>query len=54
MQVINAPEVLEVMHDLDIMDTYLNAFYDGRYKEFFVALGTPAWMPPREHLGHAC
>jgi hypothetical protein len=37
--VINAPEVLEVLHDLGVLGTYLNAFYDGQYRAFFVALG---------------
>ena len=47
-QVINSPEVLEVMHELGVMDTYLNAFYDGRYREFFGALGMAIQRPRPE------
>lgn len=50
---IDSPEVLEVMHDLGVMDSYLNSFYDGRYREFFLALAQVEQLLKADRYLHA-
>ncbi|EPZ30991.1 26S proteasome non-ATPase regulatory subunit 6-like protein [Rozella allomycis CSF55] len=37
-KLINAPEVLEVIHEISPLDSYMNSLYNCQYKEFFIAL----------------
>jgi 26S proteasome regulatory subunit N7 len=37
-QVIDSPEVLEVLHEIPHLKDYLESLYDGQYAKFFVAL----------------
>ena len=36
---INAPEVLEVIHQVPHLADYANSFYNCQYDKFFIALG---------------
>jgi 26S proteasome regulatory subunit N7 len=37
---LDAPEILEVLHEIPHLESYINSLYHCRYAEFFVALGT--------------
>lgn len=39
-KLIRSPEVLEVINDLSHMETYINSFYNCRYREFFMSMAS--------------
>jgi 26S proteasome regulatory subunit N7 len=41
-KVVDAPDILSVIHRMPILSTLLNSFYNSEYKEFFVALAQVA------------
>jgi len=38
-KVLNAPEILEVSHEIPHLEDYMTALYNGEYAKFFTALG---------------
>lgn len=38
-QVLDAPEILEVIHEIPFLESFLQSLYHCRYAEFFTALG---------------
>ncbi len=38
-KVLNAPEILEVIHEIPHLEDYMTALYNGEYAKFFTALG---------------
>ena len=38
-RIIDAPEVLSVIHEIDHLGQFLNSFYDTEYRQYFTSLG---------------